>query len=55
MMLAEILKTNPVDHLGFNVSLNHLSVTLDKVSFTASKDDATSSPHKLDILFVVEG
>ena len=35
MMLAEILKTNPVDHLGFNVSLNHLSVTLDKVSFTA--------------------
>lgn len=32
-MLAEILKTNPVDHLGFNVTLQNLSVTLEKFSF----------------------
>ena len=32
-MLAEILKTNPVDHLGFKVNLQQLSVTLDKISF----------------------
>ena len=32
-MLAEILKTNPVDHLGFKVNLQQLSVALDKISF----------------------
>ena len=34
MMLAKILKTKPVDHLGFNISLQHLGVTLDEVSFS---------------------
>ena len=33
-MLAEILKTKPVDHLGFNITLRHLNITLEKVSFT---------------------
>ena len=32
-MLAEILKTNPVDHLGIKVNLQQISVTLDKISF----------------------
>ena len=32
-MLAEILKTNPIDHLGFNITLKKLSVTLDKLTF----------------------
>ena len=31
-MLAEILKTNPVEHLGLNVTLQNLSVTIDEVS-----------------------
>ena len=32
-MLAKITKTNSVDHLGFNIALKHLSVSLDKLSF----------------------
>ena len=32
-MLAEILKTNPIDQLGFNITLKNLSVTLDKLKF----------------------
>ena len=32
-MLAEILKTNPVDHLGLKASLQQLNVTLDRIKF----------------------
>ena len=32
-MLAEILNTNPIDHLGFNMTLKQLSITLDKLTF----------------------
>ena len=34
-MLVEILKTNSVDHFGFNIVLKHFSVTLDKLNFVA--------------------
>ena len=32
-MLAKITNTNSVDHLGFEITLRHLSITLDKLSF----------------------
>lgn len=32
-MLAKITNTNPVDHFGFNITLKHLSIALDKFSF----------------------
>lgn len=32
-MLAKIVNTNPIDHLGFNMTLKQLSITLDKLTF----------------------
>ena len=32
-MLAKITDTNPVDHLGFYITLRHLSIALDNFSF----------------------
>ena len=35
-MLAEILKTNPLDHLGIHVTLTHLSFTAEKLVFAGT-------------------
>ena len=32
-MLAKITNFNPVDHFGFDITLKHLSIALDKFSF----------------------
>lgn len=50
-MLAEIVNTNQLDYLGFNITLKHLSVTLDKftfIGFVTSKQQL--SPPGLSLL-----
>ncbi|EAU71013.1 hypothetical protein BL107_05769 [Synechococcus sp. BL107] len=50
-MLAEILKTNPVEHLGFKVTLKNLSITIDKFSFKGVVDKVENlSPTDLSLV-----